>query len=82
MQDAGNEVMVVVANRCGEEERDARYAGTSWVGRVGWGKAEIWEIAGRGEERLVVVDTDEPVKWAVKLGGMEEGGDIPDDDGV
>ena len=82
VQDTGKEVVVVVANRCGEEERDARYAGTSWVGKVGEGKAGIWEMAGRGEERPVVVDTDKPMKWVLRFGEREDSGDIPEEDGV
>lgn len=41
VKDMGKEVIIVVANKCGEEGPDARYAGTSWIGRVGLGKAEI-----------------------------------------
>ena len=52
------EVIVVLANRCGEEPDDARYAGSSWVGRVGRGIVKVWEVAGRAEEKLLCVDTD------------------------
>lgn len=72
VEGVGKEVIVVVANRCGEEEPDVRYAGTSWVGKVGDGKAGIWEMVGRGEEGLVVGDMDKPVKWVVKLREQEK----------
>lgn len=75
VQDVGKEVIVVVANRCGEEERDARYAGTSWVGKVGGGQVGIWGMAGRWEEGLVVGDTSEPVKWVVRLREKGENGE-------
>ncbi len=42
VKDMGKEVIIVVANKCeGEEGLDAKYAGTSWIGRVDLGKAEI-----------------------------------------
>ena len=71
LNDGGREVVVVCANRCGEEsgrnpcgqvEEGVRYAGTSWVGRIGKGKVSVWGLLGRGEEGLLLVDTDdEPV---------------------
>ena len=39
-------------------------------------------MAGRGEERPVVVDTDKPMKWVLRLGEREDSGDIPEQDGV
>ena len=78
------EVLVVCANRCGEEpgknplgaEEGVRYAGSSWVGKVGKGQVRIWEIVGRAEERLCVADTEEKPKWVLqmKLGDGEKGG--------
>lgn len=41
VKDMGKEVIIVVANRCREKGSDARYAGTSWIGRIGLGKAGI-----------------------------------------
>lgn len=73
MQDTGKEVLVVVANRCGEEG-EARYAGTSWVGRVGGGEAGVWAMGGRGEEGVVVGDTGVGVRWVVKLREEQDGG--------
>ncbi|KAI4177781.1 MAG: hypothetical protein LQ343_000245 [Gyalolechia ehrenbergii] len=66
------ETICVFANRCGEEpgmkvinmnmNRDqgagARYAGSSWVGKVGRGKVVLGSVMGRGEEGVGVVDTD------------------------
>ncbi len=80
VENVGKEVIVVVANRCGEEEPDARYAGTSWIGKVGEGKAGIWGMVGRGEEGLVVGDMDEPVKWVVKLREQEKSGQGNEED--
>ena len=59
------EVIVVFANRCGEEPDDARYAGTSWVGKVGRGEVKVWGIAGRAEEKLLCVDTNEEPRWVM-----------------
>lgn len=60
------EVTVIFANRCGEEPGDARYAGSSWIGKVGKGKIKIWDIAGRAEERVINVDTKDDPKWALQ----------------
>lgn len=66
LQDTGREVMVVFANRSGEEG-EARYAGTSWIGSVGKSKVQIWGMLGRAEEGLLVGDTDVEYKWEVKM---------------
>lgn len=58
MRQTERKVVVVVANRCGEEGPEARYAGTSWVGALGGGEIRRWGVAGRGEERVLVVDTE------------------------
>ena len=60
------EVVVVFANRCGEEPTDARYAGTSWIGRVGFGKVKIWDTAGRAEEKLLLIDTDQDPEYELQ----------------
>ena len=57
------EVIVVIANRCGEEEPDARYAGTSWIGRIGRGKIQAWGVLGRGDECVLVADTETEPAW-------------------
>lgn len=61
------EVLVVMVNRCGVEEPNVRYVGTSWVGRVGRGKAEIWGLMGKGEEGVLVVDTEDKPRWAMRM---------------
>ncbi|KAL9128732.1 MAG: hypothetical protein Q9217_002639 [Psora testacea] len=70
------EVLVVCANRAGEEpgnnpcgqvEEGVRYAGTSWVGRVGKGKVDVWGMLGRGEEGILVVDTEEKPKASFEM---------------
>ena len=53
------EVIVVFANRHGEEHGNARYAGSSWIGKVGLGNVKVWGILGKAEERLLAVDTDQ-----------------------
>lgn len=54
---ANKTVHIVFGNRCGVEH-DVVFVGTSTIARVGCGKVEVWEIAGIGEERLLVVDTN------------------------
>ena len=66
------DVTVVFANRCGEEPGDARYAGTSWIGRVGKGKIKIWRIAGRAEETVINVDTTDDPQWMLQTVVHEE----------
>ncbi|KAL6712784.1 hypothetical protein ACLMJK_009625 [Lecanora helva] len=71
-------VIVVCANRCGEEpsgnpsdsegEDGARYAGSSWVGIIGGGEVKLWDILGRGEEDVMVVDVGEKPKWTIVPG--------------
>ncbi|KAG6994023.1 carbon-nitrogen hydrolase [Physcia stellaris] len=63
------EVVVVFANRCGEEPIDARYAGTSWIGRVGFGKVKIWDTAGKAEEKLLLIDTDHDPEYELRTSG-------------
>jgi protein N-terminal amidase len=67
------DVTVVVANRCGEEGPEARYAGTSWVGKVGRGNVGVWRILGKGEEGVLVVDTEEEeIRWRWRWGEQED----------
>ncbi len=56
------EIIVVFANRCGEEG-EARYAGSSAVVGMSRKGVRCWVFLGRGEERLCVVDTEEPARW-------------------
>jgi protein N-terminal amidase len=71
------EVVVVFANRCGEEGESpvmgpVRYAGSSTVigisrgdGRVD-GDVRIWDMLGRKEEGLLVVDTKNSPKYGLR----------------
>lgn len=74
VKNEAREVIVVFANRCGEEPGGVRYAGSSWVGKVGNGKIKIWSIAGRAEEKVLCVDTEEEPPWAFKSLNLGEGG--------
>ena len=73
--EAEKEVIAVFANRCGEEagrnplggEEGVRYAGSSWIGKVGNGLVKIWETMGRAEEGVIVADTDKEPKWTLRL---------------
>lgn len=53
------EIIVVLANRCGTEG-DTVYVGTSCVLGIKEGEVSIYGILGRGEERLLVADTQGP----------------------
>ena len=74
--EAEKEVLVVCANRTGEEpgknpcgqlEEGVRYAGTSWVGRIGKGKVDVWRMLGRGEEGVLFVDTEEEPRMSFRM---------------
>lgn len=78
--DHEREVVVVVANRCGEEEPDARYAGTSWIGRIGGGKIEAWGLLGRGEESVLVADTEKEPRWTLTARQKEENDEVNGDE--
>ena len=83
------EVIVVIANRTGDEgaaERigDVRYAGSSCVMglRKGEGRGvRIWDILGRAEEGLVMVNTDEEAKFTLgtRKASTESGDDEHDE---
>ncbi|KAK1672586.1 carbon-nitrogen hydrolase, partial [Colletotrichum godetiae] len=53
-----DEIIVVFCNRAGIED-DAVYAGTSAVIGVQHGEVKIYGVLGRGEKKLLVVDTNE-----------------------
>ncbi|KAI0532428.1 carbon-nitrogen hydrolase [Xylaria digitata] len=53
------EIIIIFCNRTGIE-RDAVYAGTSTVIGVKDGEVNVYGLLGRGEEKLLVVDTDKP----------------------
>jgi protein N-terminal amidase len=61
-QDFLGEIIVVLANRCGSEG-DALYVGTSCVLGIGDGEVNVYGILGRGEEKLLVADTNEPEEF-------------------
>lgn len=75
-EESEDEVIVVFANRTGEEgwggEKvgDVRYAGSSCV--MGMKRHEngvdvkIWDIMGRSQDGLLVIDTDLPAKYSVR----------------
>jgi protein N-terminal amidase len=79
-----HEVVVVFANRCGEEGEapligPVRYAGSSAVmgfsrgdSRVE-GEVRIWEILGRAEEGVLVVDTKSSPKYGLERSLPAEG---------
>lgn len=56
--ESDEEVIVIFANRTGVEE-DATYAGTSAIVGVQSGEVRVYGILGRGEKRLLVVDTED-----------------------
>ena len=66
---ADEEVIVVCANRTGEEGTaarigDVKYAGTSCVmGMRKDGECRLWDVMGKAEERVLLVDTDEEPKF-------------------
>ena len=63
--EAESEVIAAFGNRCGEE--GVRYAGSSWVGKVGNGVVKICEIMGRAQEGVIVADTEKEPKWILRL---------------
>ncbi|OWO99811.1 hypothetical protein B2J93_6866 [Marssonina coronariae] len=56
--EAEGEIIVVFANRCGTEGQVV-YAGTSAVIGIDAGEVKVYGLLGRGEKKLLVVDTDE-----------------------
>lgn len=51
-----DEIIVVLANRCGSED-EAVYAGSSAVLGIQGGEVKVYGILGRGEKELLMVDT-------------------------
>ena len=76
---AETERVVALANRCGDEPPAARYAGTSWIGRVGKGRIGIWGLMGRGEEGVLEVDTEGKPKWVWEMRRRRRDDDDDDD---
>ncbi|KAK6606632.1 carbon-nitrogen family protein [Botrytis cinerea] len=52
------EIIIVLANRCGAEG-ESTYAGTSTILGIKGGEVNVYGILGRGEEKLLIVDTDQ-----------------------
>lgn len=81
------EVIIVVANRCGEDGEapligPVRYAGSSTVlgisrgdGRLD-GEVRIWDMLGRAEEGVLVVDTRHSPKYGLKRSLLAEDLDV------
>lgn len=76
-----NEVVVVCANRAGEEggknpcgqlEEGVRYAGTSWIGKISNGRVNVWGMLGRQEEGLLLVDLEEPSRFNYRVAKRSE----------
>lgn len=63
--DDGVERIAVIGNRTGREG-EVGYAGTSVVVGVGGKRTRIWGILGRGEEGVLVIDTEEEPRWVVQ----------------
>ena len=90
IQGPEKEVIVVVANRSGEEpggtdhmrREGVRYAGSSWVGMAGQGKITVWEMLGRAEEGVLVADlADSLPKYAFELAPIDQDEDIEEEEG-
>lgn len=72
-----DEIVIVLANRTGDEGSaprigDVRYAGSSAIlgvkkgNEVGDGNVKVWDILGRAQDGMLLVDTNEPAKYSVK----------------
>lgn len=81
-QGAHSEAFVVCANRAGEEGvapkiGEVRYAGSSCViGMAKDGQVRLWDILGRAQEGVLVVDTDEAPSYSITLKQVTEPTDI------
>ena len=71
--EAEREVIAAFGNRCGEE--GVRYAGSSWVGKIGNGVVKICEIMGRAQEGVIVADTEKEPQWILRLQAQALDGD-------
>lgn len=84
-QGAQSEAFVVCANRVGDEGSnprigDVRYAGSSCVmGMMRDGQVRIWDILGRDQEGVLVVDTDSLPNYEVTLKPRTEPQDMATD---
>ena len=72
-QGAQSEAFVICANRAGEEGiapkiGEVRYAGSSCVmGMAKDGQVRLWDILGRSQEAVLIVDTDSPPLYSLTL---------------
>ncbi|KAK5018008.1 hypothetical protein LTR39_001226 [Cryomyces antarcticus] len=60
--------ILILANRCGVEgdhKTEVAYAGSSCVMCIQGGKVKMYEMLGKGEEKLLVVNTADKPKYAV-----------------
>ncbi|TKA66402.1 hypothetical protein B0A49_08958 [Cryomyces minteri] len=60
--------ILILANRCGVEgdhKTEVAYAGSSCVMCIQGGKVKIYEMLGKGEEKLLIVNTADKPKYAV-----------------
>ena len=77
-QGAQSEAIVVCANRTGEEGTgpkvgEVRYAGSSCVmGMTKGGEVRIWDIFGKAQEGVLVVDTDNPPAYSIVSKPVQE----------
>jgi protein N-terminal amidase len=77
--DGNGEIIVVFANRCGEEG-EARYAGSSAVMGMSRDGVRCWSLMGRGEEGVCFADTEEAARWRLSTVERKEGGDEDKDE--
>jgi protein N-terminal amidase len=77
-QGAQSEAFIVCANRTGDEGiapkiGEVRYAGSSCVmGMTKDGRVRLWDILGRAQEAVLVVDTDEVPGYSLTLKQVTE----------
>ncbi|OCT50553.1 hydrolase, carbon-nitrogen family protein [Cladophialophora carrionii] len=81
-QGAQSEAFVVCANRTGDEGiapriGEVRYAGSSCVmGITKDGRVRLWDVLGRAQEGVLVVDTDSPPRYSLTLKQKTEPADL------
>lgn len=83
---AEEEVVVICANRTGIEGicpriGEVKYAGSSCVFSLkkGQDSVRIWDILGRGQEGLLIVDTKHPAGFSISFREKSEPDDLPTD---
>ncbi|KAI9646411.1 hypothetical protein NHQ30_004403 [Ciborinia camelliae] len=64
--ETAGEIIIVLANRCGSEDH-VTYAGTSAVLGIKDGVIKVYGRLGRGEEKVLIVDTDEDPRTEIVL---------------